>query len=44
MNSDITIQVDNIELNSDPHKITMAFDVPGLGNLRFDFTDQPSGI
>ena len=42
MNSDITIQVDNIELDSNPHKITMAFDVPGLGNLKFNFTDQTS--
>ena len=42
MNSDITIQVDNLELGSNPHKITMAFDVPGLGNLKFNFTDQTS--
>ena len=42
MNSDITIQVDNLELDSNPHKITMAFDVPGLGNLNFNFTDQTS--
>ena len=42
MNSDITIQVENIELDSNPHKITMAFDVPGLGNLKFNFTDQTS--
>ena len=42
MNSDITIQVDNLELDSNPHKITMAFDVPGLGNLKFNFTDQTS--
>jgi len=42
MNSDITIQVDNVVLDENPHKITMAFDVPGLGNLKFDFTDQTS--
>ena len=42
MNSDIKIQVDNLELDSNPHKITMAFDVPGLGNLKFNFTDQTS--
>ncbi len=44
MNSDITIQVDNLDLDTNPHKITMAFDVPGLGNLKFDFTDQTSEI
>ena len=44
MNSDITIQVDNLDLDINPHKITMAFDVPGLGNLKFDFTDQTSEI
>ena len=42
MNSDITIQVDNLELDSNPHKITMAFDVPGLGNLKFNFKDKTS--
>ncbi len=40
MNRDITIQVDNKNLDSKPHKVTMSFDVPGLGTLKFDFTDQ----
>jgi len=34
--------LDNLDLDTNPHKITMAFDVPGLGNLKFNFTDQTS--
>ncbi|MCI0438382.1 MAG: DUF6379 domain-containing protein [Chloroflexi bacterium] len=39
MNRAITIQVDGARLSPGPHKIGMGFDVPGLGTLRFDFTD-----
>ena len=40
MNTDIVIGVDGVELAEGPHKIVMAFDVPGLGTLRFDFKDS----
>ena len=39
MNKTITIQANDITLTPGPHKIGMGFDVPGLGTLRFDFTD-----
>ena len=39
MNKTIAILVDGTTLSPGPHKIGMAFDVPGLGTLRFDFTD-----
>jgi hypothetical protein len=28
-----------VNLKSGAHKVEMGFDVPGLGTLRFDFTD-----
>lgn len=39
MNRTITIKVNGTNLESGPRKIGMGFDVPGLGTLRFDFTD-----
>jgi hypothetical protein len=39
MNKDITIQTEGVALTPGPHKVEMGFDVPGLGTLRFDFTD-----
>ena len=39
MNRTITIIASGKTLESGPHKIGMGFDVPGLGTLRFDFTD-----
>jgi hypothetical protein len=40
MNKSITIRVEGMTLQTGPHKIEMGFDVPGLGTLRFDFTDS----
>ena len=42
MNKTITISVDHVSVDPGPHKIGMGFDVPGLGTLRFDFTDVVS--
>ena len=42
MNKTITITVDRVDLDPGPRKIGMGFDVPGLGTLRFDFTDVVS--
>lgn len=39
MNKAITIWVDGVALGPGAHKLEMGFDVPGLGTLRFDFTD-----
>ena len=39
MNKTITIWADSVVLEPGPHKISMGFDVPGLGTLKFDFTD-----
>lgn len=39
MNKSITIRAEGVMLEHGPHKIEMGFDVPGLGTLRFDFTD-----
>ncbi len=39
MNREINIDVVGVNLDDGPRKIGMAFDVPGLGTLRFDFTD-----
>ena len=43
MNKIITVQIPEFDLNLGPHKIGMGFDVPGIGTLRFDFTDEPQG-
>ena len=40
MNRRITIRVDGVDLEPGPRKIGMGFDVPGLGTLKFDFTDM----
>ena len=40
MNKQITISVEGITLEPGPRKIGMGFDVPGLGTLKFDFTDN----
>ena len=42
MNKTITVRVDGVTLEPGPRKIGMGFDVPGLGTLRFDFTDLVS--
>ena len=39
MNKTITIRAAGVTLEPGPRKIGMGFDVPGLGTLRFDFTD-----
>ena len=39
MNRSITIRITGTHLDPGPCKIGMAFDVPGLGTLSFDFTD-----
>ena len=41
-NRTITVQVKEVTLEPGPRKIGMGFDVPGLGTLRFDFTDMVS--
>ena len=39
LNRTITIRAADVALEPGPRKIGMGFDVPGLGTLRFDFTD-----
>ncbi|MDA0771053.1 MAG: hypothetical protein BZY79_02450 [SAR202 cluster bacterium Casp-Chloro-G4] len=39
MNKAITVWVDGVTLEPGARKIGMGFDVPGLGTLKFDFTD-----
>ena len=39
MNRTITIRAEGPRLEAGARKIGMGFDVPGLGTLRFDFTD-----
>ena len=39
LNKTITIQANDVTLQPGPRKVGMGFDVPGLGTLRFDFTD-----
>ena len=39
MNRDITVWVDGVTLETGNRKIGMGFAVPGLGTLKFDFTD-----
>ena len=43
LNKTITVRVDGQTLDPGPRKIGMGFEVPGLGTLRFDFTDMVSG-
>ena len=40
LNKSITVSADGFDLDTGPHKVEMGFDVPGLGTLRFDFTDM----
>ena len=40
MNREAIISVDGHKLNPGPHKVTMAFTVAGLGELRFDLVDN----
>ncbi len=39
MNKAITIRVAGLTLEPGPRKVGMGFVVPGLGTLKFDFTD-----
>jgi hypothetical protein len=39
LNKSITVRAEGVEVEAGPLKIEMGFDVPGLGTLRFDFTD-----
>ncbi len=43
MNKAITVMVDGIKLDPGPRKIGIGFEVPGLGTLKFDFTDVVAG-
>lgn len=40
VNKTITIWTDSVALEPGVHTIEMGFDVPGLGTMRFDFTDE----
>ena len=42
LNKATTITIHDGQLSNEPHTITMAFEVAGLGVLQFDFTDVPS--
>ncbi len=42
LNQVTTVAAEGVNLTGGPHKIGMAFEVPGLGVLRFDFVDTPS--
>ena len=39
LNQITTVALHDVELIDGPHKIIMAFEVPGLGILKFDFVD-----
>jgi hypothetical protein len=41
LNKTTVITVKNTTLTKEPHTIAMSFQVAGLGNLEFDFTDVP---
>ncbi len=43
MNKSITVKVEGTTLERGPRKIGMGFEVPGLGTLKFDFTDVVAG-
>ena len=43
MNKSIMVRVDGTTLEPGPRKIGMGFEVPGLGTLKFDFTDVVAG-
>lgn len=42
LNRDTTVTVQDFSLTEEPHTVGMGFRVPGLGVLRFDFTDLPA--
>ncbi|MCZ6535136.1 MAG: hypothetical protein V3U95_02185 [Dehalococcoidia bacterium] len=42
LNKLITVTAKGVTLTKEPHNIGMAFEVAGLGVLKFDFTDTPS--
>ena len=42
MNKETLIEVNGVNLSRENHKIGMAFEVAGLGTLRFDFNDVPA--
>ncbi len=39
MNRTIVVRVEGTVLSAGTHTISMGFDVPGIGTLKFDFTD-----
>ena len=39
MNKTIVVRVEGVSLPAGTHTIGMGFEVPGLGTLKFDFTD-----
>ena len=43
MNKSITVRVDGTTLEPGPRKIGMGFVGPGLGTLKFEFTDVVTG-
>ena len=43
MNKSITVKVEGTTLEPGPRKVSMGFEVPGLGTLKFDFTDVVAG-
>ena len=42
LNKTTTVTIEDLVLSAERHTIGMAFEVPGLGVLHFDFTDVPS--
>ena len=42
LNKTITVTIGDVVLSPEPHKVIMAFEVPGLGVLQFDFVDVPT--
>ena len=40
INKTITVWTDGISLEPGVHTVEMGFDVPGLGTMKFDFTDE----
>ncbi len=40
INRTITVWTDGISLEPGVHTVEMGFDVPGLGTMKFDFTDE----
>ena len=39
VNTSVTIWADGVTLEPGPHTVEMGFDIPGIGPIRFDFTD-----